>query len=283
MFSKDQIIFNSKFIVEEELQFFTNNRAFLYGDSIFETLRVNNRDILFFEEHLQRLVTGMKVLKYEIPDIFTKKRSFLYEQIIQLLNRNKIFKSSRIRINVFRKPGGLYTPKTNEVDFVISASKINSSSFVLNDRGIHIGIFEDVKKPINIFSQFKTANSLIFILAGVYKNEHNFDDCLIVNDDDNIVEAISSNIFLVKNNKLFYPPLSDGCIAGVMRNAIINIAKSEDIECVERSITKDNLLVSDEIFLSNSISGIQWVGAYKNKRYFKRMSNFLIQKLNEIC
>jgi len=281
MFSKEQIIYNSKFIVGEELSFFTNNRAFLYGDSIFETLRINNRDILFFEEHLQRLVDGMRVLKYKIPDIFTKRKKVLYEQIIQLLNRNKIFKSSRIRINVYRKTGGFYTPETNEVDYVISAKNITDDNYVLNVKGLHLGIFEDVKKPINVFSQFKTANSLIYVLAGVHKKEYNFDDCLILNTENFVIEAISANVFLVKNGKLFYPPITDACINGIMRFVIINIAKLNKIECVERSISKKDLLLADEIFLTNSISGIQWVVAYKNKRYFKKMSNFLISELNK--
>lgn len=282
MFNKTQISFNGKFITDEADDFYTKNRAFLYGDSIFETIRVNNRDILFFDEHLQRLIAGMIVLKYEIPDVFTVFKKRLYDEIIQLLNRNKIFKSSRIRITVFRKNGGLYTPKTNEVNYVISANKLEEDKFVLNKKGLHIGIFKDINKPLNIFSEYKIANSLIYTLAGIYKKEHKFDDCLILNENNNIAEAISSNVFLVKDNKLIFPPVSDACINGIMRNTILQIAKSNNFVCMARSISSSDLLISDEVFLTNSISGIQWVGAYKNKRYFKKLSSFFIEKVNEI-
>ncbi len=279
---KQQIILNGKNLDGEAVEFYTKNRAFLYGDSIFETLRVNNRDILFFEEHLQRLILGMKVLKYEIPKIFTVQKHYLKDYIIQLLNRNKIFKSSRVRITVFRKTGGLYTPDTNEVDFVISASQIKEDSFVLNDKGLYIGVFEDVKKPINIFSKYKTSNSLLFTLAAIYKKENSFDDCLILNEIGTIAEAISSNIFLVIGNKLVFPPLSDACIDGIMRNEIIKIAKINDIVCEERSISDKDLFIASEVFFTNSISGIQWVVAYKQKRFYKKMSVFFINELNQI-
>jgi len=281
MFDKEQIILNGNFISGSDVKIYAHNRAFLYGDSIFETIRVNNRKILFFEEHINRLIAGMKVLKYEIPDKFTVFKQKLEDEIIQLLNRNKIFKSSGIRITVFRKAGGLYTPQTNEIDYVINARKIRNEKFVLNSSGLLIDIFTDVKKPLNIFSPYKTANSIIYTLAGIFKNEKNLGDCLIVNERNKIIESISSNIFIVFDKKLITPPVSDGCISGIMRNAIIYLAKLSNIVCVEKTINTDDLLNADEVFLTNSISGIQWVVAYKNKRYYKKMSDLLIRKLNE--
>ncbi len=281
MFDKEQIILNGNFISGSENSFNVQNRAFLYGDSIFETLRVNNRKILFFEEHLNRLVSGMKVLKYEIPDKFTVFKQKLEEEIIQLLNRNKIYKSSRIRLTVFRKTGGLYTPETNEIDYIISATKLKTDSFVLNSEGLLIDIFDEIKKPLNIFSPYKTANSILYTLAGIYKNEKKFGDCLIVNERNQIIESISSNVFIVIGGKLITPPIKDGCINGIMRNVIISFAKLSNIEYFERSVNIGDLLSADEVFFTNSISGIQWVVAYKNKRYYKKMSDFLIRKLNE--
>ncbi|MCF6366008.1 MAG: aminotransferase class IV [Bacteroidales bacterium] len=281
MFDKTQIIYNGKYIPAGSIEISYKNRAFLYGDSIFETIRVNNRKVLFLEEHLQRLVSGMKVLKYEVPDKFTVFRQKLEEEIIQLLNRNKIFKASRIRITVFRKPGGLYTPQTNDVDYIISSSKLEDDKFKLNTKGLLLGIFNEIKKPQNVFSQYKTANSIIYTMAGIYKNENNFDDCLILNNKGNILESISSNIFTVKSEKLTTPPVIDGCINGIMRNKILKLAKQHKIVCIEKSIDVTDLLKADEVFLSNSISGVKWVVAYKNKRYYKRMSDFLIRKLND--
>ncbi len=279
---RTQFVYNGVFVSETELSGGFQNRAFLYGDAVFETLRVNNRHILYFNEHLERLVSGMQVLKFTIPDKFTIFKDQLRDEIIGLLNRNKIFKSSRIRITVFRKSGGLYTPQTNETEYVISASDIETNKFILNKEGLKITIFSDVKKPINRFSSFKTANSLIYILAGIYKTEKGFDDCLIMNEKNQLIESISSNLFLVVNKTLITPPTADGCINGIMRNEIITYAKLYKIPCIERSVSEADLMSAEEIFLTDSITGIQWIVAYKNKRYFKRMSDFLLQKINDV-
>lgn len=276
-----QIVYNGTYIPENEKDFSFSNRAFLYGDSIFETFRVENRTVLFFEEHLERLVEGMQILKYNIPEKFTILSNLLKEEINGLLNRNKVFKSSRVRITVYRNAGGLYTPETNDIDYIITFLKLNTKAFSLNSDGLQIAIFPEIKKPINLFSPFKTGNSLIYTLAGVYKKEIGVDDCLILNEKNKITEAVSSNVFIVKNKTLITPPLYDGCIKGIMRKKIIELAKTSKITVIEQSISEEDLFQSEEIFLTNSISGIQWVVAYKNKRFYKRMSDFLMKKLNE--
>ncbi len=282
MFDKKQILYNGKYISEEQAEFYTENRAFLYGDSIFETMFVSTGKIHFFEEHMNRLIHGMKVLKYIIPDNFTVFKKKLEDEILQLMFKNKLFKSARVRLTVFRKSGGLYTPVTNEIEYIITASDPGNEKYLINNSGCLIDIYDEIKKPINKFSPYKTANSLIYSLAGVYKADHKLDDCLICNDRGNIIESISSNIFLVINKSLITPPIEDGCINGIIRKQIINFAKLYEIECTERSVQENDLLKADEIFLTNSINGIKWVVAYKEKRYFRKISNFFINKLNEI-
>jgi branched-chain amino acid aminotransferase len=151
----------------------------------------------------------------------------------------------------------------------------------LNDKGLIIGIYDEVKKPINLFSSYKTANSLIYILAGIFKNLNKYDDCLILNEKGHLIEAVSSNIFIVKNGVLYTPPITEACIDGIMRKQVINIAKKNEISFAEQPLFVDDLLKADEVFLTNSISGIQWAAAYKNKRYFKKISEFLLRKVNE--
>jgi len=279
---KRQIVINGAFITEDADKNYFQNRAFLYGDSIFETIRVNNRNILYFEEHLLRLISGMTVLKYHIPDKFTIFKDKLKDEILSLLNRNKIFKSARVRITVFRKSGGFYTPKTNEIDYLISASQLDNEKFVLNTDGLQVSVYHELKKTINLFSPYKTGNLLLYILAGVYKNEIAAGDCLILNEKNQIIEAVSSNLFLVKNKTLITPPVSDGCINGIMRNEIIALAKLQEIPCIEQSISEPDLFRAEELFLTNSISGIEWVVAYKDKRYYKRLSEIFIHRLNAV-
>ncbi|NPA68709.1 MAG: aminotransferase IV, partial [Chlorobi bacterium] len=266
--NKKYFILNGAYVAESEMIFDPENRAFLYGDTIFETIKAVNGNILFFNEHINRLTAGMSILNYNIPDKFTFFKEKLKEEISGLLNRNKIFKAARIRINVFRKSGGLYSPKTDNVNYFISASKLENEYFILNKTGLHLGIYTEIKKPINVFSPFKTANSLIYVLAGIYTKQNNFDDCIILNEKNEIAESVSSNIFAVINKTLITPGLNSGCINGIIRNEIIKTAERENISVKEKTLTENDLLNAEEIFLTNSISGIKWAVAYKNKRYY---------------
>jgi branched-chain amino acid aminotransferase len=119
-------------------------------------------------------------------------------------------------------------------------------------------------------------------MAGIFKMQHGLDECILVNDKGAITEAISSNIFAVKNGVLYTSPISDGCIDGVMRKKIIEIAEANRIAVYELSIMQNVLLGADELFLTNAINGIRWVVAYKQKRYFNNTAKKLLEKLNEL-
>ncbi len=258
------------------------NRAFKYGDALFETIHASGTNIQFLNNHLQRLKSGMKILKMEIPSTFNEKK--LKYIIENLIIKNKFFKGLKVRFTVFRKEGGLYTPESNQISYLIETEKLHDDKYVLNKNGFIIDYYNEIKKTANKLSNLKTANALIYILAGIYKKENNLDDCIIINNNNNCVEAISSNLFLVKENIIYTPSLTDGCVDGIMRKKIINIALSLNYTVFDEcSIKPDDILKADEVFITNAIKGIQWVIAFRQRRYFNKTAKVLIQKLNEIA
>ena len=272
------INFNGENIRLNEFNLSFDNRAFKYGDGLFETIRVANKSILFYKEHITRLFYGMKLLKISFNS--DKLKHQLEKSIILLLNANKHFAGARIRITVYRDSKGLYTPEDNNFSFIIESTELKSEKFILNKKGIKIGLFKDVRLRYTEFSSIKTLNSLPYILAGIYKKENNLDDCLLLNSMNMIVEAISSNLFLVKDNILITPSLAEGGINGITKNIIIDIALKNKFTLIEDAeLHETDILNADEIFLTNSISGIIWVGAYKNKRYYNKISKRFINKL----
>jgi len=253
----------------------SNNRAFKYGDALFETMFSFANRIPLFNQHIERLVNSMKTLKMEIPDKFNINKDSLFYEITRLLNKNKLHKGARVRITVFRTGEGLYTPEDNHVSYLIDASGIENTEYKLNTQGLRIDIFTEILKPQNIFSNLKTTNTLLYILAGIYKKEKRVDDVLLLNDNYNVIEALSSNIFIVKDNQIYTPSLEDGCVNGVMRNHIIYIAKQNKISIKHKPIIMEDIESAEEIFLSNSILGIRWVGGYLRKRYYNKISTLL--------
>lgn len=274
-----QLCYNGEFYSDNTALFSADNRAFRYGDSLFETLHTNGTQIQFLEEHLERLQLGMKQLSMEIPENFHET---IEKNIKKLITKNKSFLGTRIRLSVFRNSGGLYTPTTNSISYLIESSKLDEPKYFLNKKGLKIGLFDSYKKTSNSLSAFKTGNSLPFILAGLHKEEMKWDDCLLINERQNLVESVSSNLFVVKDGVLFTPSVESGAVNGIMREQIIQIALSLGITVYDDCIIKpEQLEEADEIFLSNAIVGIRWVVAYEERRYFNRSAKTLIEELNK--
>lgn len=256
------------------------NRAFRYGDGLFETIRCHKTIPLFFDQHYDRLIRGMAILKLSVADL--PGPDMFKSYIERLIVRNRIFYDARVRISVFRRSGGLYTPENNRPAWLIEATPLPNKGFLLNDRGLKIGTFDGFPKAWSLTAPFKTLSATPYILAGIYKKENHLDDCLILNQNNKWIEAISSNLFWTKDQVLYTPSVAAGCVDGIMRKQVLKFAALNNIPVKETTgATKEELLNADELFLSNAIQGIQWVVAFENKRYYNRLPKVITQWLNE--
>jgi branched-chain amino acid aminotransferase len=263
---------------EDEPVFKISNRAFKYGDALFETIRIINGEPQFLEDHFIRLKKGMQILKMPAGGI---SFSQLKDQIVRLIEKNHIKHGGRIRLTVFRSGEGLYAPENQGKSFAIEAIPLESNKYGLNEKGLTIDVYNDLKIHRNVLSQIKTTNKIPQVLTGIYKTENNLDDCLVLNDQGRIAEALSSNIFLYKNNNLYTPSLDEGCMDGVMRKQVLKIAKELNINVFEGMLNGSMLLQADEMFLTNAIQGLQWVVSYGQKRYFNKAAKEILEQLNQ--
>ena len=180
------ILFNGDYHLKESFGLSYKNRAFSYGDGLFETMHANGTEIQFFNDHLTRLMFGMKVLKMEIPTVI--ESGFIEKEIIKLLHKNKLYQGVRIRLSVFRNEGGKYTPTDNNISYLVETDYIENDYYQLNNKGFMIDVFTEIKKPINQFSNLKTSNSLLYVMAGLYAKEKKLDDCLLLNEDGSPID-----------------------------------------------------------------------------------------------
>ena len=275
---KSKIIFNGKILNQQDIQFNTIKRAINFGDGFFETIRIVNGDVLFIESHLKRIFKALKILKISNSENFNSE--IIKAKIKELLLYNKIDSGGRVKIYFFRSGLGTYLPVTNEISFIIECFHLENNLYQLNKKGFLVDIFYDYQKQINNLSAFKTSNSLLYVLASIYANDNNLNDTLILNEKKYIIESSNSNIFLFLKDSIITPALNSGCIAGIMRDEIIKIINFLDIKIIERDITIEDLMNSKEIFLTNVISGINWVGGYKKTRYYNTLSKKIIKELN---
>ena len=268
-------------IISEDATVLTKNRAFLYGDAVFETVKIINNKILFLEDHYFRLMSAMRVVRMEIPMNFTME--FLEEQILSIVENNQVIDSARARITVYRNDGGYYLPQNNTVSYLIHAVGLENKAYTIENKRYEVDLYKDFYITKQLLSSVKTTNKIINITGSIYANENGLDNCLLLNDSKNVVEALQGNIFMLQGNKLITPPISEGCLNGVMRRQILGLAKKiENIEVVEGVISPFDLQKADELFITNVIKGIQPITQYRKKEFSTNMAVRLTTKLNEM-
>ena len=267
-------------IKKEEASLSISNRGFAFGDAVFETIKVIKNRVLFLEDHYFRLMASMRILRMEIPMNFTLE--YFENQITKLLNKNNLEdNSARVKFIVYREEGGLYTPKISTVKYLVFAEFLDNDFYEFFDEDYSVDLFKDYFISPSLISTLKTNNRIVNIVGSIYAKENNFSNCLMLNTNKNIVEALNSNIFLVKDNCIKTPPLQDGCIKGVMRKQIIEIIKLIPGYTIEESsISPFELQKADELFLTNIIIGIQPITHYKKKRFSSEISKNILAKLN---
>lgn len=267
-------------ILETQTLLSIQNRGFAYGDALFETIKASYGKLLFWEDHYFRLMASMRIMRMEIPMNFTME--YLESQILETLKSNHLSEaSSRVKLTVFRNEGGLYLPDSNAVSFLITTKALDSDFYIANNDFYEVDLFKDYYVSPSLLSTLKTNNKVLNVVGSIYAKENNLDNCLVLNTDKQVIEALNANVFVVKGHVIKTPPIENGCLKGVMRKQIIEIAKSlPDYELVEAPISPFELQKADEIFITNVIVGIQSISKYRKKTFTSELSKLLIQKLN---
>lgn len=273
------INYNGKILYSDTL--LANNRGLLYGDAVFETLKIVNNKVLFLEDHYFRLMSTMRITRMEIPMDFTME--YLEEQVLLLATANNCVVSARARITVFRNQGGNYMPDTNSISFVIATVVLENHKYAIEKSNYEVELYKDFYTPKHLLSTLKTTNKMINVIGSIFAKENELDNCLLLNEDKNVIEALQGNLFMLIDNKLITPPISDGCLNGIMRKQIIAIVKKLDnIEFIEQSISPFELQKADELFITNVIKGIQPITKYRKKEYSSNFANKVLLQLNAL-
>lgn len=256
-----------------------NNRAFLFGDAVFETVKVLKNKVLFLEDHYFRLMSSMRVLRMEIPMNFTME--YLEEQLLLSANKVANCNAVRVRITVYRNSGGYYLPLTNTISFLIHSQKLENERYFFQNKSYEVDLYKDFFVAKQLLSSLKTTNRIINTIGSIFAQENGLDSCLLLNESKNVIESLQGNIFMVLEGKLITPPISEGCINGIMRKQILQLAKKiPNLEVVEAPISPFELQKADELFITNVIKGIQPITKYRKKEFQTKVAQELVLKLN---
>lgn len=256
------------------------NRSFLYGDGIFETMRTIGTEILFYDAHISRLHSSMERLYLPVIKDLTKER--LIQNCIKLIHKNKFYNGGRLRLTVFRESSGRYTPVADRTGYLLEGeSLITEPVYPFQSKGKLLTLFSTIKKYRSPLSPIKTTSSQFYVLAGLFARKNGFDDCLILNDKDEIIETVSANILVIKDQNIIAPGPESGALDGTMRKNAISIAGKMGFNIDERGCKEQEILSADEIVLTNAIQGITHAKGYCDRRYYSRTGKQLSVKLNQ--
>jgi len=271
---------NGNLLKENQAMLEITNRGFAYGDALFETIRVNAGSILFWEDHYFRLMASMRILRMQIPMQFTPE--FLEKEILDIVEENDLIQTSaRVKIIVHRVSGGLYTPNSNEVEYVITTAPLSNPFYVISSKPYEVSLYKDHYISNDLLSTLKTNNKIINVLGSIFAQENGYNNCLLINTNKMIVEALNGNLFLVKNNVIKTPPVSDGCLKGILRTQMLRILKElPEYTLEEASISPFELQKADELFITNVIQGIQPISKFRKKEFDTKVSKRLLGILN---
>lgn len=272
--------FDGEWIDESQITINISDRAFQYGDGVFETLRYSNRQFHWSEDHYFRLMANMRIMRMNIPDHLTPE--YFDDILKELVEINHWENDSvRIRLQAWRKSGGNYTPTSNDVHLLARAERIPESRYELNEGELKTDIYKDFYKPQHLLSSVKSCNAQLYILASVFRKENNLDECFLLNEKKQVVEAISSNIILIKDNVLTTPPIASGALKGIMRKRIVEkLAPALGYEVKEADVSPFDLNKADEIWLTNSINGVRAVSHFRKKAFNNERAKQMVEMIN---
>lgn len=259
-----KICFNGLFLDADAPVITAANRGYRYGDGFFETIRVVNNTIPLIVYHKSRIESTVSLLDYSLPN--TNNIDTIFEKVLELCSKNNCSNNARVRISFSNGDGSLFDSPT-PLHYLVETWPLKDNSYTFNEAGLEVGIFESIKKSTDKYANIKSSSALLYSVAMRFAKKKIWDDAVILNQKDNIIESTIANIFWIKHKSIFTPPLSEGCVNGVMRRFLM-----EKLSVVEKYGTLNDLQNADEIFLTNAVRGIRWVKGFNQSRFTNKVA-----------
>lgn len=242
-----------------------DNRAFRFGFGLFETMLVLDGEIQLKNYHFDRLLSGLDALGFELPELMTKE--WMEDEILKTVAKNKLLKLGRVRFHIYAGRGGLYDGQNQWAEFVIECKSVEPHLLQLNEKGLTTVYAEGYNKCVNKISNFKSSNAMVYVLAARVAKRNKVDDAILLNSNDNAIETTLANLFCIKDDVVYTPPLSEGCIAGVMRRYLLEQLPEKGFKVEEQPFTREFLSSADAVFMTNAIRRLKWIEKIGDKTY----------------
>jgi branched-chain amino acid aminotransferase len=258
-----------------------DNRGFRYGDGLFETMLVGEGRIRLWPYHFERLLSGMQMLRFEPTASFTVAMERQILELCAVNNNGGVGEAaySRVRLTVFRGDGSLTDAIDTFPHYIIQSSHWPAGPTGWNTDGLVIDIFADGRKACDAYAMLKSNNYLLYSLAAMYGRQRGLDDCLVLNTHERLADSTIANLFYIKDQRFYTPPLSEGCVAGVMRRYLLEALPRAGYSVQEQPVSPEELASADEVFLTNALRGIRWVRSFRGITYGNQLAATVYEQI----
>lgn len=271
------IYLNDKFINEKNGNVPVDNRSFRYGDGFFETIKYLNKRIPLWDFHADRIQRTLNQLHYEVQPFFTA--DFIRQHIETLVEKNQHQKCARVRVTIYRGEGGIYDVINHRPHLLIQSWPLNPQNNLLNENGLVLGIYPDGFKAADAFANLKTNNYLLYAMAALYTKAAHWNDAVVLNHKGAITDTTIANLWIVKDGVIKTPSLAEGGVGGTMRAFLLEQLSLKGFQVEQGTISPAELAAADEVFLTNAIYGIKWVGSLGDTTYSNSMVREIFSKI----
>lgn len=271
--------FNGELLLANTLNISISNRAFRYGDGLFESMRVNPKgEIPFLTTHLQRIKASSNFLRIKFPSLLNE--AYIFKSAKELQGKIKSPSALKLKLSIFRTGDGNFAVSNPSSMFLLEVSSLENHYYSILPKGLQIGLNPlPVIRTNGLLNGHKTMNALPYILGATFAIEKGFTECLLLNEKSEIVEGIHNNVFFVFKDGIKTPPLSSGALDGVMRKYLISAIPKLGISILEADVLPADLSNVQEIFFSNSVKGVSWVSGLDKRRFTHATSDLIVKNL----
>ena len=275
------ICLNGEILPAKHAKLSFTNRAFRYGEGIVEEMRSSGIRVPFFSAHFQRLSKALTILGISYISTFTEDD--LRRSVELLIHRKKLYNINKVRMTFWREDDDNLLAENVKVQYLIEAEALDEREFTLNEKGYNTDFFSGAYKSKSYLSSFRTTDSLFTLQALRFAQQEKIDTCIITNPEGIIVEEATSNIFFANGKTIYTPSLKLGCVDGIMRRVVLDIAQQAGYKIADTEPLSPPLIKEvEEVFLTDDVYGIRWIVGYKNKRFRLRRSVDFVKQLNQI-
>jgi branched-chain amino acid aminotransferase len=249
-----KVYVNGKFFDKNEAKVSVYDHGLLYGDGVFEGIRVYNRKVFRLREHVERLYESARHIWLEIP----MSREQMTEAVLDTVRVNDK-KDGYIRLVVTRGAGslGLDPRKTSDPQVIIIVDDISMYPPELYQNGLEIVTASVIRNhPAALSPRVKSLNYLNNILAKIEAIRAGCLEAIMLNHNGEVAECTGDNVFLVKKGVLRTPPVNDGALEGITRNAVMELARAASITVQEATLTRHDVYAADECFLTGTAAEV---------------------------